>query len=177
MHYDGAKPPPLRGRPAAVRKHRAPKGALRRAGWNGGINLRKIVRKRRAPKGALRRDLLDRAALPAGRQKAPSAKRCIKTISHPGGAGIPSTLVRKHRAPKGALRRLEPIVDVRNHAVSQKAPSAKRCIKDTDPVPDRHDGCARKHRAPKGVLRPRGFGVHDFPVFHPSESTERQKVH
>ena len=34
----------------------------------------------RAPNGALRRDLLDRAALPAGRQKAPSAIRCIKTL-------------------------------------------------------------------------------------------------
>ena len=36
-------------------------------------------------------------------QKAPSAKRCIKTNTRDGEL-IPSLCVRKHRAPKGALR-------------------------------------------------------------------------
>ena len=37
------------------------------------------------------------------RQKAPSAKRCIKTFGLRAGVSLPMT-VRKHRAPKGALR-------------------------------------------------------------------------
>ena len=111
-----------------VRKHRAPKGALRRLHW------RHVTR-----------------ALSMG-QKAPSAKRCIKT------AGIvvrgpPAEAVRKHRAPKGALR-LDTavgehigITDVRKHRAPKGAlrrtllwNSAKRFT-------------VRKHRAPKGALR------------------------
>ena len=37
--------------------------------------------------------------------------------------------VRKHRAPKGALRLAESVADALYDVVSQKAPSAKRCIK------------------------------------------------
>ena len=85
-------------------------------------------------------------------QKAPSAKRCIKTaLSSPAGR---FQCVRKHRAPKGALRphfaylRERGALGVRKHRApkgalrlihaarrqflcegSQKAPSAKRCIK------------------------------------------------
>ena len=64
-----------------VRKHRAPKGALRRL-----IGLRHrdpetTVRKHRAPKGALRHvNVVWDIALGKTRQKAPSAKRCIKTV-------------------------------------------------------------------------------------------------
>ena len=61
-----------------------------------------------------------------GSQKAPSAKRCIKTSNRaPEFPREPK--VRKHRAPKGALRSLPGRVDT--VLVSQKAPSAKRCIK------------------------------------------------
>ena len=83
----------------------------------------------RAPNGALR---LVNAPEPLGdalpRQKAPSAKRCIKTDNQrPPHRDLPG-FVRKHRAPKGALRpasrRLGQTVCRR-----QKAPSAKRCIK------------------------------------------------
>ena len=88
------------------------------------------------------------------RQKAPSAKRCIKT--HPGGScRTHHCFVRKHRAPKGALRRFNPFRDARQVEISQKAPSAKRCIKTTAKwfqlfLRRR----VRKHRAPKGALRP-----------------------
>ena len=40
-------------------------------------------------------------------QKAPSAKRCIKTHGTRTTAETLFTAVRKHRAPKGALRRSE----------------------------------------------------------------------
>ena len=67
-----------------VRKHRAPKGALRLVGECVPRVGERLVRKHRAPKGALR--LLARVlhVLRFPRQKAPSAKRCIKTIPHTG---------------------------------------------------------------------------------------------
>mgnify|MGYP001715996575 CR=1 FL=1 len=40
----------------AVRKHRAPNGALRRVGEWGGARVLAVVRKHRAPNGALRRE-------------------------------------------------------------------------------------------------------------------------
>ena len=64
------------------------------------------VRKHRAPKGALRQRGLERCrGLGHVRQKAPSAKRCIKTPELRVLDGELSR-VRKHRAPKGALRHL-----------------------------------------------------------------------
>ena len=110
-------------------------------------------------------------------QKAPSAKRCIKTIQgsvplHINNRQSESTehqkvhyvillnpleavllLVRKHRAPKGALR---PRSNERNQCaltLGQKSPSAKRCTK----------------TLPCRVVRD--------PVYLKSEITERQKVH
>ena len=99
------------------------------------------------------------------RQKAPSAKRCIKTLGCRGLEGVGVCLVRKHRAPKGALRRF----NVRPHTVSacegQKAPSAKRCIKTWGAGTFRRGGseCVRKHRAPKGALGPLAHGVAEIP--------------
>ena len=67
--------------PVIVRRHRAPNGALR-------LFLEVIffpfsfVRKHRAPKGALRHQCTWRFPCHPGRQKAPSAKRCIKTLAH-----------------------------------------------------------------------------------------------
>ena len=64
-----------------------------------------------------------------GSQKAPSAKRCIKTSNRaPEFPREPK--VRKHRAPKGALRHHHP-VGTYYSTLRQKAPSAKRCIKTT----------------------------------------------
>ena len=62
-------------------------------------------------------------------QKAPSAKRCIKTVGNESSQRLLPIPARKHRAPKGALR---------HGAVTVRA--AVRL--------------ARKHRAPKGALRP-----------------------
>ena len=123
---------------AQVRKHRAPKGALRHRIRDAHLCIATDnVRKHRAPNGALRR-LDNRAARvqsPAG-QKAPSAKRCIKTAR---------------------------IASWPNIFLSQKAPSAKRCIK-TFPGNQRAthmDPPVRKHRAPKGALRPK---ISDLPL-------------
>ena len=45
-----------------------------------------LVRKHRAPKGALRHDIIDVARVPRRGQKAPSAKRCIKTAAFDGAS-------------------------------------------------------------------------------------------
>jgi len=62
-----------------VRKHRAPNGALRRQETTCPAIHSPQVRKHRAPNGALRLAAHDVGCLVYGRQKAPSAKRCIKT--------------------------------------------------------------------------------------------------
>ena len=89
--------------------------------------IRRAVRKHRAPKGALRRrqraTLLRRRAT---HQKAPSAKRCIMTRVH-GTRHSRTALVRKHRAPNGALRPSTRVVETEQH--QSESPSAKRCIK------------------------------------------------
>ena len=138
-----------------VRKHRAPKGALRPE-QPAQYRHRSLhpVRKHRAPKGALRQRLSRLwYGLPSTSQKAPSAKRCIKT-SRTKPTRIPS------KTP------------------SQKAPSAKRCIK-TGARFGRGaigDWQVRKHRAPKGALRLLMECHFDSSRLR-SESTERQKVH
>ena len=136
-------------------------------------------------------------------QKAPSAKRCIKTVPpfpcrsaswpvrkhrapkgalRPTGGPFPRVhagrYVRKHRAPKGALRRLRmtpgcPVVES-----SQKAPSAKRCINTVnfdDTGDDECDGqkAPSAKRCIKTFTKSHTFDVRSFA----SESTERQKVH
>ena len=111
-----------------VRKHRAPKGALRHSAGVRVHSVAALVRKHRAPKGALRPVHICniRHSLCAS-QKAPSAKRCIKTPSHvQADTHVP--FVRKHRAPKGALR-LHCAGVIGLLSLRQKAPSAKRCIK------------------------------------------------
>ena len=65
-----------------VRKHRAPKGALRLFQVSLTRFVTAWVRKHRAPKGALRHGAVnDGQHAVCKRQKAPSAKRCIKTYS------------------------------------------------------------------------------------------------
>ena len=135
-----------------VRKHRAPKGALRHVSRPPSptrARRQKAPSAKRCIKTQARR-FPDR--LPRPCQKAPSAKRCIKTRKKRNALAIIPTRVRKHRAPKGALRRCH--VELCLSCVRcQKAPSAKRCIKtlSTDLA------CDACHLA--------------------SESTERQKVH
>ena len=111
-----------------VRKHRAPKGALRLVGFHSRNSFVKYVRKHRAPKGALRHP--DRG----------QRRRRLQ-------------LVRKHRAPKGALRPEQQTVVYQTPDERQKAPSAKRCIKTNLKNWREQFAC------------------------HLSESTERQKVH
>ena len=158
----------------AVRKHRAPKGALRRLSPKVREH-ESVVRKHRAPKGALRLTICEVKAEHWLRQKAPSAKRCIKTR---GSCDCSSQLpgVREHRAPKGALRpwwrylsrwgwgwvrkhqapkgalRLDGLNSIALRLDGQKAPSAIRCIKTK---------CVCSRTSPPGM----------------SESTKRHKVH
>ena len=107
-----------------VRKHRAPKGALRLGfGVVLGVGLGD-VRKHRAPKGALRLSLFFCMANTLRRQKAPSAKRCIKTrLSRSSLRSRRS--VRKHRAPKGALRHLVHRRTHHGHPVSESTERQK----------------------------------------------------
>ena len=81
-----------------------------------------------------------------GRQKAPSAKRCIKTLTITPDVVRPLR-VRKHRAPKGALRPVALCEIQEVVGLSQKAPSAKRCIK-TVLVPDKHMRVPVRQKAP-----------------------------
>ena len=138
----------------AVRKHRAPKGALRHSKT---IILRPVLKVRQKAPSA-KRCIKTMETPSANRQttlsqKAPSAKRCIKT-----GCSSPlrSTRrrVRKHRAPKGALR-----------------PGATPFPRPTSPL------SVRKHRAPKGALRRSSNEERTRRSVRRSESTERQKVH
>ena len=135
------------------------------------------------------------------RQKAPSAKRCIKTeVTSSSDSQL--SPVRKHRAPKGALRLSFDHLTRVGYYRRQKAPSAKRCIKTLSrsalrsPRPPGQKAPSakrciktralasriatvtnvRKHRAPKGALRPPRSGV-CWGRSSASESTERQKVH
>ena len=103
--------------PVIVRRHRAPNGALR-------LFLEVIffpfsfVRKHRAPKGALRHQCTWRFPCHPGRQKAPSAKRYIKTAL-PVLQWTSASPVRKHRAPKGALRPEEVLLVIEMNCVSE----------------------------------------------------------
>ena len=86
-------------------------------------------------------------------QKAPSAKRCIKTCDNRKSHGTRARPVRKHRAPKGALRPRPRRNRLTNNPTSESI-ERQRCIK-TDNAQDivaKHI-LVRKHRAPKGALR------------------------
>ena len=133
------------------------------------------VRKHRAPRGALRQRPVQGCFNFVTSQKAPSAKRCIKT-GHKNRPHQHVTLVRKHRAPKGALRRRQRATPLRRRATHQKAPSAKRCIKIVQKPRPRWSVGVRKHRAPKGALR-RESPTQRSNERSESESTERQTVH
>ena len=116
---------------------------------------------RPAPNGELRRLNISLHNVLSVSQKAPSAKRCIKTHLNAFGEHCVEHNVRKHRAPKGALRPREAQL-AGLITQSQKAPSAKRCIKTISPTCVSVVLVVRKHRAPKGALRrrtrsPRGY--------------------
>ena len=66
---------------------------------------------------------------PHWRQKAPSAKRCIKTIVPRGSRGSGSVPSESAERQKGALRHVDGSCLSFSMVLSQKAPSAKRCIK------------------------------------------------
>ena len=102
-----------------------------------------MVRKHRAPKGALRLRIRERIdELSCVGQKAPSTKRCIKTRT------LWRSRVRDHpsqKAPsaKRCIKTREAVPGAVLMSARQKAPSAKRCIK-TGPFSrlDIFPGCA-----------------------------------
>ena len=115
----------LRDADENVRKHRAPKGALRPGVYLLLASEYPQVRKHRAPKGALRRALIPQGRCPlrvVRKHRAPKGalRHCL--LVH---RSLNGHRVRKHRAPKGALRRL-------NHRPHQA----------------NNDRRVRKHRAP-----------------------------
>ena len=90
-----------------VRKHRAPKGALRLASGEFDVVCAELGQKAPSAKRCIKtREFveIDEHVVLLG-QKAPSAKRCIKTSIEVALLSTLSWKVRKHRAPKGALRR------------------------------------------------------------------------
>ena len=88
------------------------------------------VRKHPAPQGALRLHRIHRSAVWYGRQKAPSTRRCIKTIhaltymERRFSQKAPSTR-RCIKTPRATRRHQE--------CSGQKAPSTRRCIKTRHP--------------------------------------------
>ena len=161
-----------------VRKHRAPKGALRQEGDSSGDQAVSGVRKHRAPKGALRRDSRRCGSRCRECQKAPSAKRCIMT-ARPGRLHVLPQRVRKHRAPKGALRRVGFAIELTQRRAGQKAPSAKRCIKTCNCALCNMNPSLSRQKAPsaKRCIKTRRFARTVDSGMGLSESTERQKVH
>ena len=111
-------------------------------------------------------------------QKAPSAKRCIKT-KVASRALRPLVSVRKHPAPKGALRPVSIFVAVLAAYFGQKAPIAKRCIKtcaDLCLLRRRCLFCQKAPSAKRCIKTRRSDSLLEIRTLR-SESTQRQKVH
>ena len=123
-----------------VRKHRAPKGALRRSSPHRTCGTHSASESTERQK--VHQDLsVTTVKMKTGlRQKAPSATRCIKTCRRSCTGTGRSHVVRKHRVPNGALRLkfMEYLLSFLHER--QKAPSTKRCIKTGLPP---RDSCGR----------------------------------
>ena len=117
-----------------------------------------------------------RACDTPGSQKAPSAKRCIKTCHWRADSRAD---FKRQKAPS-AKRCIITTCALSTTLTrgSQKAPSAKRYIKTRQPLPTVIAGSwVRKHQAPKGALRRLAIEDKEFVNLTAPESTERQKVH
>ena len=135
-----------------VRKHRAPKGALRPRPRRGHGHCPRRVRKHRAPESFACNSFssnFNERRIPRHLNGAASSLEGVEAELHatfssnpprsaPKGAlrlllkisvALTQMLVRKHQAPKGALRLAVGDAPVAVGGVCQKAPSAKRCIK------------------------------------------------
>ena len=163
---------------SAVRKHRAPKGALRRFFAPVQRNLENCVRKDRAPKGALRHLLRPDDGDDLVGQKAPSAKRRIKTPRQERTAECARVHRQKAPSAKRCIKTDSTLSTSASSYTCQEAPSAKRCIKTDARAAGVIFGLnsVRKHRAPKGALRRGTLEVCGLLVVAESERTERQKV-
>ena len=159
------------------------------------LNL--LVRKHRAPKGTLRRVTMDPSISTGSSQKAPSAKSCIKT-------GQPCSFLREPSESESTERKRCIKTPSMSHCISrvspgQEAPSAKRCIKTPSRATSRlpslpgqkvpsairciktrrlarhpHTSPVRKHRAPKGALRLQFPGKTDTSLYRQkAPSTKR----
>ena len=87
-------------------------------------------------------------------QEAPSAKRCIKTVSGATGRRGEGQTVRKHRAPKGALRLAAVVTASGSFLLVRKHRAPKGALRPKYEYVKHEDANnVRKHRAPKGALR------------------------
>ena len=133
------------------------------------------VRKHRAPEGALRLIVNAPQRFSLRSQKAPSARRCIKTV---GAKGLEEVQRKGQKAPS-ARRCIK--TDCRDELIpverlGQKAPSARRCIKTEE---DSSCGsCDHGQKAPSArrCIKTELLLNLTMKLFV-SESTERQKVH
>ena len=113
---------------------------------------------------------------PCGSQKAPSAKRCIKTAILRNTVRY-SSHVRKHRAPKGALRRRVGAVDEGHVVGVRKHRAPKGALRQQHPT-DTQAGLEERQKAPsaKRCIKTESGHVLSRGIVGGSESTERQKV-
>ena len=131
------------------------------------------VRKHLAPEGALRlfmSTITDRVTLS---QKAPSTRRCIKTISviaFPSLSGV-----RKHPAPEGALR-LNLVTRHDDPLSGQKAPSTRRCIKTHQASRCRSHPESQKAPSTRRCIKTIVMTI-SIRMMPPPESTSHQKMH
>ena len=136
-----------------VRKHRAPKGALRLAVSANAVRTPITCQKAPSAKRCIKTLCTASASSPLlVSQKAPSAKRCIKT-SEALTSNNTTILGQKAPSAKRCIKTWYSVLLVRV-SFSQKAPSAKRCIKTTDHLVSQAANLrVRKHRAPNGALK------------------------
>ena len=113
-------------------------------------------------------------ATPRGRgQKAPSTRRCIKTISviaFPSLSGV-----RKHPAPEGALR-LNLVTRHDDPLSGQKAPSTRRCIKTHQASRCRSHPESQKAPSTRRCIKTIVMTI-SIRMMPPPESTSHQKMH
>ena len=161
----------------SVRKHRAPKGALRHCRRSSPAPRSSTVRKHRAPKGALRPPQGRFLRRDLGRVRKHRAPKGALRLEGAVRDGAVRSCVRKHRAPKGALRHTSSRAHPSDFLAGQKAPSAKRCIKTSAFPSTRRTGPRQKAPSAKRCIKTIAPDSAGGPHASVSESTERQKVH
>ena len=160
-----------------VRKHRAPKGALRPFP-PAPSSVQHDARKHRAPNGALRQKVPDVFDTVICVSESTECHKVHKDRANGRSYESTCSLVRKHRAPKGVLRLGQCRVGSLLFVLCQKAPSAKRCIKTQGEEEFLVlDVAGQKAPSAKRRIKTGSTSLPRPTRCLRSESTERQKVH